>query len=75
MRITPDEDNSRPGCQRKDCKYQSHSGCSYFMAEGITRTFLHQGENVDINNPCREYSRGPKVLLYMNPFTLTEDLK
>ena len=75
MRILQDEDNTGTGCQRKDCKYHSASGCSYFMVEGHTRTFIHDGEDVDINNPCREYARGPKVLLNIKPFTVLEDLK
>lgn len=49
-----------PGCQRLDCRYrQKYDGsCEYYVIEGHTRTALHQGENVDINNPCREYKPG-----------------
>lgn len=65
----------KSGCQKTDCRYHSAEigGCLYFIAEGHTRTFLHLGENVDINNPCREYSPGPKVLAKTRPFTISPD--
>lgn len=75
MKIKRSEDYAEPGCQRRDCKYHAHSGCSYFIVNGHTRTSLHRGEGVDINNPCREYAPGPKVLLNVQPFTLMEDQK
>lgn len=48
------------GCKHTDCVYRlSTTGqCDYFTVMGTTRTFLHKGENVDINNPCREYKTG-----------------
>lgn len=61
-------------CQKTDCRYQSETGCSYFIVQGHTRTSLHVGENVDINHPCREYSPGPKVLLNVQPFKAGKDL-
>lgn len=68
------ENYRRPGCQLKDCMYHSFSGCSYLVVEGVTRTSLHIGENVDINNPCREYTPGKKSLLNVKPFTLSKDM-
>ena len=73
MRITEPKSPTKSGCQRKDCKYQAESGCTYFIVEDHSRLFLHEGENVDINNPCREYAPGEKVLLKMPPFTLSKD--
>lgn len=39
------------------CKYFAFYGrcCDYAERTGTSRTKLHLGENVDINNPCREY--------------------
>ena len=62
------------GCQKKDCRYWAISGCVYFMTQGHTRTSLHIGENVDINNPCREYDPGEKVLQKVQPFWIAKDL-
>ena len=61
------------GCTLRDCQYHSSSGCAYFMVEGHTRTSLHEGENVDINNPCREYTPGDKALSHVKPFTIRKD--
>ena len=54
--VTPD----MHGCKYRDCIYrQRYDGsCTYYLVEGVTRTFLHKDENVDINNPCREYTPG-----------------
>ena len=51
-----------PGCQYEDCFYRmsGHGACNYFDIEGQTRTAIHRGENVDINNPCQEYKPIPK---------------
>lgn len=48
------------GCQNTDCRYRQRNdgSCEYYIVEGHTRTWLHLGENVDINNPCREYRPG-----------------
>ena len=47
------------GCPKVDCVYRIWDGiCTYFLVENTTRTFLHKDENVDINNPCREYKPG-----------------
>ena len=45
-------------CPNVDCCFYCTltCTCSYALATGISRTKLHQGENVDINNPCREYT-------------------
>jgi hypothetical protein len=50
-------DTKIPGCQNVDCYYRLGwtGGCDYFVMTGTTRTGLHKDENVDINNPCREY--------------------
>lgn len=61
------------GCLKRDCRYYSPGGCVYFIVEGHTRTSLHLGEDVDINNPCREYSPGPKALEHVKPFTISPD--
>lgn len=39
------------------CEFFAFNGhcCDYAERVGISRTKLHLGENVDINNPCREY--------------------
>lgn len=62
------------GCLLTDCRYHGESGCAYFIVEGHTRTSLHEGENVDINNPCREYSPGEKALQNVPPFWFAKDL-
>lgn len=50
-------------CEHPDCRYYGTltDTCSYALAKGISRTKLHEGENVDINNPCREYEPRPEV--------------
>lgn len=49
-------------CKRKDCKYYDKltKTCCYAIATGVSRTFRHLGENVDINKPCREYEKGAR---------------
>lgn len=55
-------DEPKQGCQKTDCIYYNHecSCCVYFDITGTSRTFLHFSEDVDINNPCREYEPRPK---------------
>jgi len=43
-----------PPAQCVGCKYLKRMACNYFFMTGRTRTSLHLGEQVDINNPCRE---------------------
>lgn len=45
------------GCLYTNCVYRNWDGCCvYFLVNDRTRTSLHLGENVDINDPCREYT-------------------
>lgn len=59
LKKQPEKKPRTPGCLRYDCKYyytDAHC-CGYFAVTGVTRTFLHLGEDVDINHPCREYEQ------------------
>jgi hypothetical protein len=62
-------------CDMTECQYYSETGCVYFIVEGTTRLFKHLGENVDINDPCREYNPGERALAKVQPFTLHKDLR
>ncbi len=68
------------GCRKKDCRYYSESGCSYFMVTGHARLATHLGEDGStnphlLNNPCREYDPGENPLRRLQPFTINNDLK
>ena len=45
------------GCHGEKCRFFDHLNkcCDYASRMGVTRSKLHQGEDVDINNPCREF--------------------
>ena len=47
------------GCKREKCEFWNrfYELCDYQDRHDHSRTSLHQDEeNVDINNPCREYT-------------------
>jgi hypothetical protein len=69
------DERAGDACQKTDCMYHSSSGCTYFIVTGQTRLFTHIKENININNPCREYSPGEKALACIRPFTLGNDYR
>ena len=35
--------------------HENNGVCGFLEITGMSRLRLHEGENVDINNPCREF--------------------
>ena len=49
----------KKGCRGRICRFYNTriEACNFALITGTSRTKLHLGEGVDINNPCREFEK------------------